>query len=70
MRQDSWNSTSSDGKIVKYGYKELTDGIAAISKKVDGKLLMILQRSVRAPLTRKQVEVVFEQTPYASRLCI
>jgi hypothetical protein len=68
MTQDSWNSSSPDGKTIKYDYKELADGIAAISKKEDGKLLMILQRSVRAPLTREEVEIVFEQTPYAGRI--
>jgi hypothetical protein len=61
MKQDFWKVISADGKIVKYGYKELSDGIAGISAKGNGRFLMILQRSIRAPLTRKQVEAVFEQ---------
>jgi hypothetical protein len=61
MKQDFWKVISDDGKIVKYGYKELSDGIAGISAKVNGRFLMILQRSIRAPLTRKQVEAVFAQ---------
>ncbi len=61
MKQDFWKVISADGKIVKYGYKELSDGIAGISAKGNGSFLMILQRSIRAPLTRKQVEAVFEQ---------
>jgi hypothetical protein len=61
MREDTWIAISADGRIVKYGYKELSDGIAGISAKASGRFLMILQRSIRAPLTRKQVEAVFEQ---------
>jgi hypothetical protein len=62
MKEDTWNAISTDGRIVKYAYKELSDGVAGISAKKNGRFLMILQRSIRAPLTRKQVEVVFEQT--------
>ncbi|MGA7225752.1 MAG: hypothetical protein WB621_04525 [Candidatus Acidiferrales bacterium] len=61
MKEDSWIAISTDGRIVKYGYKELSDGIAGISAKGNGRFLMILQRSIRAPLTRKQVEAVFAQ---------
>ena len=61
MKEDFWIAISTDGRIVKYGYKELSDGIAGISAKGNGTFLMILQRSIRAPLTRKQVEAVFEQ---------
>jgi hypothetical protein len=61
MKEDSWKVISADGRIVKYAYKELSDGIAGISAKVNGRFLMILQRSIRAPLTRKQVEAVFAQ---------
>ncbi|MGA7856041.1 MAG: hypothetical protein WCA15_22160 [Candidatus Acidiferrales bacterium] len=60
MKQDFWKVVSADGKIVKYGYKELSDGVAGVSAKMNGTFLMILQRSVRSPLTRKQVEAVFE----------
>ena len=56
-----WYATSSEGKVVRYGYKELTDGVAAISATVNGQSVMILQKSVRAPLTREQVEAVFEE---------
>jgi hypothetical protein len=62
MKEDTWDTISNDGRIVKYAYKELSDGIAGISAKKNGRFLMILQRSVRAPLTRKQVEAVFEHT--------
>jgi hypothetical protein len=62
MKEDTWNAISTDGRIVKYGYKELSDGVAGISAKRNGRFLMILQRSIRAPLTRKEVEAVFEQT--------
>lgn len=61
MRYDSWVAASRDGTIVRYAYKELSDGIAGISAEKGGTFLMILQRSIRAPLTRKQVEAVFEQ---------
>ena len=61
MRYDSWVAASRDGTIVQYAYKELSDGIAGISAEKGGTFLMILQRSIRAPLTRKQVEAVFEQ---------
>jgi hypothetical protein len=61
MREDVWIAVSTDGRIVKYGYKELTDGVAGISAKMHGNFLMILQRSIRAPLTRKQVEENLEQ---------
>jgi hypothetical protein len=61
MREDFWTAVASDGATISYGYKELTDGIAAISAKADGRFLMILEKTVRAPLTRKQVEAVFEQ---------
>ncbi|MGA7189380.1 MAG: hypothetical protein WBY66_12850, partial [Candidatus Acidiferrales bacterium] len=61
MKEDVWIAISTEGRIVKYGYKELTDGVAGISAKMHGRFLMILQRSIRAPLTRKQVEANFEQ---------
>jgi len=47
--------------VVRYGYKELSDGVAAISASVEGRSLMILQRSLRAPLTRAEVEALFEE---------
>jgi hypothetical protein len=56
MRYDSWVAASRDGTIVRYAYKELSDGIAGISAEKGGTFLMILQRSIRAPLSRKQVE--------------
>lgn len=56
-----WYATSPEGRVVRYGYKELTDGVAAISATVNGRTVMILQKSVRAPLTREQVEAVFEE---------
>lgn len=59
MRVDSWSSTALDGRTVKYAYKELSDGIAAISATIEGWSVMILQKSVRAPLTRGQVEAFF-----------
>ena len=64
MRYESWTTNSSDGKIVRFAYKELSDGVAGISAKTDGRFVMILQRSIRAPLTRKQVEDVFEQVSF------
>jgi hypothetical protein len=45
-------------------YKELSDGVAGISAKTDGRFVMIVQRSIRAPLTRKQVEAVFERASF------
>jgi hypothetical protein len=59
MSFDLWYRTSVDGRRVKYGYKELSDGVAAISATVEGRSVMILQRSVRAPMTREEVEAVF-----------
>jgi hypothetical protein len=64
MRHDAWIAASSDGRIVKFAYKELSDGIAGISAETDRRFVMILQRSIRAPLTRKQVEAVFEQSDF------
>ena len=64
MREDSWNVISADGRIVQYAYKELSDGVAGISTETDRRFVMILQRSIRAPLTRKQVEAVFEQDDF------
>jgi hypothetical protein len=61
MRYESWTATSPDGKIVRFAYKELSDGVAGISAKTDGKFVMILQRRIRAPLTREQVQAVFER---------
>jgi len=60
MSFEYWYATSSEGKAVRYGYKELTDGIAAISATVDGQTMMILQNNVRAPMTREEVEKVFQ----------
>lgn len=62
MKEDSWSRISTDGKIVKYAYKELSDGIAGISAKANGRFLMILQRSIRAPLTRRQVEAILRKS--------
>jgi hypothetical protein len=64
VRYESWTATSSDGKIVRFAYKELSDGVAGISAKTDGRFVMIVQRSIRAPLTRKQVEAVFERASF------
>jgi hypothetical protein len=64
MRYESWTATSPDGKIVRFAYKELSDGIAGISVKSEERFVMILQRSIRAPLTRKQVEAVFERSNF------
>ena len=64
MRYESWTTTSSDGKIVRFAYKELSDGVAGISAKTDGRFVMIVQRSIRVPLTRKQVEAVFERASF------
>jgi hypothetical protein len=61
VRYESWTTTSNGGKIVRFAYKELSDGVAGISAKTDGRFVMIVQRSIRAPLTRKQVEAVFER---------
>ena len=61
MKEDSWIGTLPDGRVVKYAYKELSDGVAALSAKVEGRLTMVVQRDIRAPQTRKQVEAVFEQ---------
>lgn len=61
MSFEYWYATSPEGRVIKYGYKELTDGVAAVSATVDGRTLMILQRSIRAPLTRDQVEAVLEE---------
>jgi hypothetical protein len=61
MSFEYWYATSPEGSVVKYGYKELSDGVAAISATVEGRSLMILQKSLRAPLTRTQVEALFEE---------
>ena len=61
MSFEYWYATSSEGRVIRYGYKELSDGVAAISATVEGRSLMILQRSLRAPLTRAQVEALFEE---------
>jgi hypothetical protein len=61
MSFEYWYATSPEGTVVKYGYKELSDGVAAISATVEGRSLMILQKSLRAPLTRTQVEALFEE---------
>lgn len=61
MSFEYWHATSPEGRVIKYGYKELSDGVAAISATVEGRTLMILQRSLRAPMTRSQVEALFEE---------
>ena len=64
MRYESWTAISPDGKIGRFEYKELSDGIAGISATKGGRFVMILQRSIRAPLTRKEVEAVFERDEF------
>ena len=44
MSFEYWYATSPEGRVIKYGYKELSDGVAAISATVEGRSLMILQR--------------------------
>ena len=61
MSFEYWYAISPEGRVVKYGYKELSDGVAAISATVEGRSLMILQKSLRAPLTRAQVQALFEE---------
>jgi hypothetical protein len=61
MSFEYWYATSPEGRVIKYGYKELSDGVAAISATIEGRSLMILQRSLRAPMTRSQVEALFEE---------
>ena len=59
MSFEYWYATSPQG-VVRYGYKELSDGVAAVSATTEGGTTMILQRNVRTPLTRDQVESLFE----------
>jgi hypothetical protein len=61
MTQDSWSATSPSGRTIKYAYKELSDGTAAVSATVDGQTTMILQRNLKAPMTHAQVEAAFEE---------
>ena len=61
MTLDSWSATSRDGRTIQYAYKELSDGTAAISATADGCTTMILQRNLKAPMTRAQVEAAFEE---------
>jgi hypothetical protein len=61
MSFEYWYATSPEGRVIKYGYKELSDGVAAISATIEGRSLMILQRSLRAPMTRAEVEALFEK---------
>jgi hypothetical protein len=61
MSFEYWYATSPQGRVVRYGYKELSDGVAAISASAEGRSVMILQRSLRAPLTRAEVEALFEE---------
>ena len=61
MSFEYWYATSPEGRVVRYGYRELSDGVAAVSATVEGRSLMILQRSLRAPLTRVEVEALFEE---------
>ncbi|MGA8304630.1 MAG: hypothetical protein WB723_03075, partial [Candidatus Acidiferrales bacterium] len=68
MSFEYWYATSPEGRVIKYGYKELSDGVAAISATVEGRSLMILQRSLRAPMTRGQVEALFEENYTVSNL--
>jgi hypothetical protein len=70
MRMDSWCSTALDGRTIKYAYRELSDGIAAISATIEGWSVMILQKSVRAPLTREEVESLFEENPAIGHLLL
>jgi hypothetical protein len=60
MTLDSWSVIAHDGRTIQYAYKELSDGTAAISTTADGCTTMILQRNLRAPMTRAQVEAAFE----------
>jgi|ERR1700678_3025968 hypothetical protein len=60
MRYDSWIATSSQGKKVEFAYKELSDGFAAISAKTDETSVMVFERRIPAPLTRAQVQKIFE----------
>jgi hypothetical protein len=61
MTLDSWSAASLDGRTTQYAYKELSDGTAAISATSDGSTTMILQRNLRAPMTRAEVESAFGQ---------
>jgi hypothetical protein len=61
MRYDSWIATSSEGRKVEFAYKELSDGVAAISAKTGELSIMVFERSVNVPLTRQQVEKFFER---------
>lgn len=61
MRVDSWCATAPDGRTIKYAYKELSDGIAAVSATIEGWSVMIFQKGARTPLTRRQVEAFFDE---------
>lgn len=61
MRYDSWVATSSEGRKVEFAYKELSDGVAAISAKTEEFSVMVFERGVAAPITREQVERFFER---------
>lgn len=60
MRYDSWIATSSEGRKVEFAYKELSDGVAAVSAKTEELSIMVFERGIPAPLTRAQVEKFFE----------
>ena len=68
MSFEYWYATSPEGRVVRYGYKELSDGVAAISATVEGRSLMILQKSLRVPMTHAQVEALFEEKSAARGL--
>jgi hypothetical protein len=61
MRYDSWVATSSEGRKVEFAYKELSDGVAAISAKTEELSIMLFERCVTTPLTREQVQRFFER---------
>jgi hypothetical protein len=61
MRSDSWIATSSEGIKVEFAYKELSDGVAVISAKTEESSIMVFERGVTAPVTRDQVEKIFER---------
>jgi hypothetical protein len=67
MKEDSSDAFSIDGRILEYAWNERSDGVASARTKVNGRFLMILQRSIGTTWTRAQMDTAFRRDANGTR---
>lgn len=65
---DEWIGALTDGRRVKYTYKEVSAEVASITAQAEGDPIIHMQNNVKAPMTHAQVEAAFQNELYWSKM--